>query len=119
MESKKVALITGANKGLGFETARQLGQMDITILMGSRDKQRGKDAVETLVAEGIDAQCVMLDVIDQVSIDAAAEQVNRDFNKLDILVNNAGISIQHGPPSEMSMEELRTTFERTFSECLP
>lgn len=114
MDSDKVALITGSNKGLGFETARQLGQMNIKILMGSRDEQRGQEALETLVAEGIDAQCVILDVTDQCTIDAVVERVDHDAGKLDILVNNAGISIQHGLPSEMSIDDLRTTFDTNF-----
>jgi NAD(P)-dependent dehydrogenase (short-subunit alcohol dehydrogenase family) len=114
MESNRVAFITGANKGLGFETARQLGQLGIKIIMGSRNEQRGQEAAGTLAAEGIDARCIVVDVTDQTTIDAAVEQVDREVGKLDILINNAGISIQHSPPSEMSMEDLRRTFDTNF-----
>src|SRR5271157_701574 len=109
-----IAMITGANKGLGFETARQLGQKGITILLGSRDEERGREALETLLAEGISAQCILLDVTDQTTIDDACQRIDRDFGKLDILVNNAGISIQHGPPSEMDIADLRQTFDTNF-----
>jgi NAD(P)-dependent dehydrogenase (short-subunit alcohol dehydrogenase family) len=112
--SGAIAFITGANKGLGFETARQLGQMGIKIFMGCRDEQRGREALETLVGEGIDAVYVNLDVTNQDTIDEAVQFVDREVGKLDILVNNAGISIQHSPPSEMAMEELRTTFDTNF-----
>jgi NAD(P)-dependent dehydrogenase (short-subunit alcohol dehydrogenase family) len=114
MEHERFAFITGANKGLGFETSRQLGQLGIVIFMGCRDEQRGKEAKEGLVSEGIDARYVPINVTDQATIDAAAEQVDREAGKLDILINNAGISIQHGPPSEMGMEELRRTFDTNF-----
>jgi NAD(P)-dependent dehydrogenase (short-subunit alcohol dehydrogenase family) len=108
-ESKRVALITGANKGIGFETARQLGPMGITVLIGSREQQRGQTAVDTLRGETIDAQLLILDVADQLSIDRAAADVERQFGKLDILVNNAGILLERIPPSQCQIENLRKT----------
>ncbi len=108
---KRVALITGANQGIGFETARQLGKRGITVFVGSRDKQRGQKAVETLRGEGADARLIVLDVTKQSEIDAAATQVGRDFGKLDILVNNAGILLETVSPSECEVENLRKTFD--------
>ncbi len=110
-ESKRVALITGANKGIGFETARQLGPLGITILIGSREQQRGQTAVDALRGEAIDARLVLLDVADHQSIDRAAADVERQFGKLDILVNNAGILLERIPPSECRIENLRKTLE--------
>src|SRR5581483_4704152 len=95
----KLALITGANKGIGLETARQLGIMGITVLVGSREKDRGLAAVDTLRSESIDARLLVLNVLDQNSIDRAAAEVDRIFGKLDILVNNAGILLERVPPS--------------------
>lgn len=107
--SEQVALITGANKGIGFETARQLGQQGIVVLIGARDEGRGRKAVETLKQEEIKARLVALDVTAQSTIDAAAAQIDRDFGRLDILINNAGIGLQLGPASKVGTEHLRTT----------
>ncbi len=112
--SGRVALITGANKGIGFEIARQLGRHGITVLVGARDQQRGQRATETLVGEKIDARYLSLDVTSQSSIDAAALEVSEKFGRLDILVNNAGIMIERVPPSECMVENLRKTFETNF-----
>jgi NAD(P)-dependent dehydrogenase (short-subunit alcohol dehydrogenase family) len=112
--SVRVALITGANKGIGFEIARQLGRHGITVLVGARDSQRGKQATEALVGEGIDARDIQLDVTSQSSIDAAAEEVGAKFGRLDILVNNAGILVERVLPSECAVQNLRKTFETNF-----
>lgn len=112
-ETKKIALITGANKGIGFEIARQLGVQGITVLAGVRDRGRGEIAVQKLRAEGIDAALVQIDVTDQASIDAAAASIDQTYGKLDILVNNAAISLREAgtPPSELTIEALRQTFD--------
>lgn len=112
--SEKVALITGANKGIGFETARQLGEQGITVLIGSRNQQQGEQAASTLRAKGVKAQTLVIDVTNQNTIDAAVGEVTHAFRKLDILVNNAGISIERVPPSQSQMENLRKTFETNF-----
>ena len=75
--TSKIALISGANKGIGFETARQLGRQGITVLLGSRDGQRGAEAAARLKSEGIDARAVALAVTDDASIRAAAAWVER------------------------------------------
>jgi NAD(P)-dependent dehydrogenase (short-subunit alcohol dehydrogenase family) len=115
-EIRKIALVTGANKGIGFEIARQLGTQGINVLVGARDQARGAAAVQTLRAAGIEASSVQLDVTDQTSIDTVAAYIDQTYGKLDILVNNAAISVREGsaPPSELALEDLRKTFETNF-----
>jgi NAD(P)-dependent dehydrogenase (short-subunit alcohol dehydrogenase family) len=111
-EEKKIALVTGANKGIGFEIARQLGSQDITVLVGARDLARGEEAAQKLRDEEIEAIVVQLDVTDQDNIDAAAAFIDRTYGRLDILVNNAGISVRewNTPPSQLSLADLQKTF---------
>ncbi len=110
--SKKVALITGANKGLGFETARQLGAQGITILVGARDEARGTEAVAKLQAEGVDAHFIQLNVTDAATHANAAKFIEEKFGKLDILINNAGVLMDYGVPiSAAPVANWRTTFE--------
>ena len=99
MSSKKIALITGANKGIGFETARQLGQKGITVLVGARDDAKAGQAAEKLRKDGIDAHGIVIDVNDAVSIKKAAAQIERDHGRLDILVNNAGVMLDDAKKS--------------------
>jgi NAD(P)-dependent dehydrogenase (short-subunit alcohol dehydrogenase family) len=107
----KVALITGANKGIGLEIARQLGRQGMTVLLGARDEGRGQEAAETLRADGVDARAIQLDVTSQETIDRAAHRIQKEFGRLDVLVNNAGIFIDDAPPSELDMKMLRRTYE--------
>ncbi len=111
MNSSKVALITGANKGIGLEIARQLGQQGITVALGARDEQRGTEATETLRAEGLDAHFVRLDLNDAASIAALPQAIEAQFGRLDILVNNAGVAIDDAPPSRVSLDIVRRTYE--------
>jgi NAD(P)-dependent dehydrogenase (short-subunit alcohol dehydrogenase family) len=113
-KANRVALITGANKGIGLEIARQLGRKEITVFIGARDDKRGQESANHLRDEGIDARFVQLDVTDQVAIDAAAEDIEREFGRLDILVNNAAIFIDDGPPSKLSIDALRRTYDTNF-----
>ncbi len=113
-KAEQVALITGANKGIGFETARQLGEQGITILVGSRNRHQGEQAASALQATGLKAHTLVIDVTNQSTIDAAVEEVARTFGKLDILVNNAGISLERVPPSQSQLENLRKTFDTNF-----
>ena len=109
---KKVALITGANRGLGFETARQLGQQGITVLIGARNEKAGTEAAETLRGEGIDAQFLHLDVTAASTHSNAAKFIEEKFGKLDILINNAGILQDYGVKiSEAPVANWRNTFE--------
>ena len=122
MSEKKVALITGANKGLGLETARQLGKLGYTVLIGSRDPLKGEVAARLMRNEGIDVRVVKLDVNRQADIDAAAAMVESEFGKLDVLVNNAGVMIEKGwtknTTSETTLENLRATFEANLFSVL-
>jgi len=123
---RRVAVVTGANKGIGLEIARQLAREGITVFIGARDEERGQAAAEKLRAEGLDARPLRLDVTDDASVAAAASLVERGAGRLDILVNNAGIAIDDGPPSRVSSDILRRTYEtnvfgvvRTTQAMLP
>ncbi len=106
-----IALITGANKGIGFETARMLGARGVTVLAGARDGARGAAAEAALREEGIDARFVPLDVRDPASAREAADLIDADYGRLDILVNNAAIATAGGPPSATSLDGVREVFE--------
>jgi NAD(P)-dependent dehydrogenase (short-subunit alcohol dehydrogenase family) len=110
-----VALISGANKGLGLETGRQLGKLGYTVLLGSRDALKGEVAARRLRDDSVNARVVKLDVTKQRDIDAAATQIESEFGKLDVLVNNAGAMIEKdwtkNTTSETTIENLRKTFE--------
>jgi NAD(P)-dependent dehydrogenase (short-subunit alcohol dehydrogenase family) len=108
-----IALITGANKGIGFETARLLGDRGMTVLAGARDKARGAEAERALRAGGADARFVALDVTDEESLTQAAEWIDGEYGLLDILVNNAGIARGDGTglPSQTTLATLRAVYE--------
>lgn len=109
---KKVALITGANQGIGLETARQLGKLDITVLVGARDEKRGAEAVAKLQAEGVDAQFLDVDMNDAATFANAARFIEERFGKLDILINNAGILLDpYASVTALSVDNWRKTFE--------
>ncbi len=109
---KKIALITGANKGIGFETARQLGKKDFTILLGARDEARGLAAVAAMKAEGIDAHLFQIDATDHASVKRAATAIEKQFGALDVLINNAGVFFEGDrvAPSQVPIEILRDTY---------
>jgi NAD(P)-dependent dehydrogenase (short-subunit alcohol dehydrogenase family) len=113
MSTKRIALITGANKGIGLETARQLGQQGITVLTGARDETKSSEAAEKLRKEGVDVHGIVIDVNDAASIQKAAARIESDYGRLDILVNNAGVMLDDDKkkPSEQSLEVWRKTFE--------
>ena len=135
-----IALITGANKGIGFETARQLAARGVTVLAGARDEARGIAAERALrdglqgglggdlreigglrgprdlrglrgLRDGADARYVPLDVTDATSVREAADWIEKEFGSLDILVNNAGITVGGGPPSETDLQAMREVYE--------
>lgn len=117
MTWKKIALVTGANKGIGFETSRQLAQLDVKVLMGTRNDTRGAAAVEILQADGLDVQSVHLDVTNSEHIAWVRDMTESSFGRLDILVNNAGIA--HPEESSqsaatVSIQVLRETFDVNF-----
>lgn len=111
MADEKVALITGANKGIGKEIARQLGVQGLIVLIGARDEGRGAAAAAELDRDGINAHAIQLDVTDQASIDVAANRIESDYGRLDVLVNNAGIALDGGPGGDLDVDRLRRTYE--------
>ena len=115
---EKVALVTGSNKGLGFGIAKKLGEQEITVLIGGRNPAKGKEAVDKLRQEKIDAHFIELDVSDCSSIESAYKAIAEQFGKLDILVNNAGVNLEFSAglpaPSEVSLDVIRKTFEVNF-----
>ncbi|MFC4534331.1 SDR family oxidoreductase [Sphaerisporangium dianthi] len=108
----KVALVTGGNKGIGLEVARQLASLGMTVMLAARDPHRCEEAVALLRKEDLDVHPVILDVTDQASVSAAAEQVAERPGRLDVLVNNAGISggLFH-LPSKADLDVVRQVFE--------
>src|SRR5271163_1499964 len=114
---KKVALITGGNKGIGLETARQLGKLGITVLVGARDLAKGEAAVAELKKDGVDARAVKLDVDNSADYAAVAKLIEKDYGVLDILINNAGIMLdgrKGNETSKTSQDILRKTFDTNF-----
>jgi NAD(P)-dependent dehydrogenase (short-subunit alcohol dehydrogenase family) len=110
MKNMKTVLVTGANKGIGRETARRLAQLDMTVLVGARDRARGEAAVDNLRHGSRDVHLVVLDVADEQSVGRAAAEVSERFGRLDVLVNNAGISLGAGAPSNQGLEAMRNIF---------
>jgi NAD(P)-dependent dehydrogenase (short-subunit alcohol dehydrogenase family) len=109
----KIALITGANKGVGFHIARDLAERGHTVLVGARSPERGEAAAERLRADGHDAVFVELDVTEPSTIDMVVKRVEEAYGRLDILVNNAGIALAFGggDTSELTLEVTRKVFE--------
>jgi len=116
MSTPRIALITGANKGLGFETARQLGKQGVHVLLGSRDAQRGAAAAQTLTKEGITASVIAIEVTNAASIAAAAAQVTKQYGHLDILINNAGV-LDYAADTGVETTSI-DTFRRVFETNL-
>src|SRR5258705_9938902 len=120
MYDNPVALVTGANKGIGLQIAKDLAARGFTVLVGSRNLERGETAAKSV---GADARALELDVTDQASIAAAAERIRNELGRLDVLVNNAGVShagkpgrplqeiAKSGRPSVASLDEVRAVFE--------
>jgi NAD(P)-dependent dehydrogenase (short-subunit alcohol dehydrogenase family) len=108
----KVALVTGANKGIGLEIARQLAALGMTVLLGARDPRRRDEAVAALRSAGGEVRPVALDVTEATSVDAAAAQINDQHGRLDVLVNNAGISGgAQQVPASADLNTVRAVFE--------
>ncbi|HAK61520.1 MAG TPA: short-chain dehydrogenase [Nitrospiraceae bacterium] len=119
MNNKKIALVTGANKGLGFETSRQLAQQGVLVLMGARNAGRGSAAAKKLKDAGLPAEFIHLDVTNHEHIKTAAREINKRFGKLDILVNNAGMShkeesLTGNSSGTISSRALREIFDTNF-----
>lgn len=114
-KTRKIAFITGANKGIGRETAEQLGTLGYTVLLGSRDVARGTRTVEALTQRGVDAHVVELDVTDTASIQKAAAFVAERWGHIDALVNNAGVGTGAGvATSTLAADVWRAVFDANF-----
>ena len=114
-DSKRIALVTGANKGIGLEIARQLAQAGVLVIIGARDPARAKAAVDDLSSHGLTAQSVSIDLDDHGGIAAAAKMIRAEHGRLDILVNNAGIvDPEDGPPTASSPEAARRIMSTNF-----
>ena len=111
-----IALVTGANKGIGLETARQLGARGATVLAAARDEERGREAERAVRAAGADARFVPLDVTDPGSVQRAADWIDREYGRLDILVNNAGIARFRQLPAQQT-DPGRPCARSTRSTC--
>jgi NAD(P)-dependent dehydrogenase (short-subunit alcohol dehydrogenase family) len=101
MNDSPVALVTGANKGIGLQIAKDLAAHGLTVIVGSRNLENGETAANSI--DG-DAHALQLDVTDQTSITAAAERIASEYGRLDVLINNAGIS--HAPSPDRSLEDV-------------
>jgi NAD(P)-dependent dehydrogenase (short-subunit alcohol dehydrogenase family) len=120
MHHQLVALVTGANKGIGLQIAKDLAARGLTVLIGSRDLERGEAAAKSV---GGSSRALQLDVTDHASIAAAAERIRNELGRLDVLVNNAGIAhagkpgqtfealLEAGRPSIASVAEVRAVFD--------
>jgi NAD(P)-dependent dehydrogenase (short-subunit alcohol dehydrogenase family) len=113
MTTATTALVTGANKGIGFAIAESLGRLGLRVVVGARNETAGSDSAARLAAEGIDATSVRIDVSSDESVAAAARELEERFGTLDVLVNNAGISGPFDPvtwgqdPTTMDLDDLR------------
>jgi len=112
MSTRKTALITGANKGIGREIARQLGHKGYSVWLGSRDAERGEKAAADLRKEGVDAHLLALDVTSDASVRAAAVTYGKANDTLDVLVNNAGVATGgYAAPTKASLDDMRAVYD--------
>ena len=119
--NEKIALVTGGNRGIGWQTALELSRAGVTVAIGARTEAQGKAAVEKLRAAGAEADWIRLDVTNEADREAARAYFEKRFGRLDILVNNAGVAAGGFPPvgpdhtaSEVTMEKLRAVMETNF-----
>ncbi|GET92626.1 short chain dehydrogenase, putative [Leishmania tarentolae] len=108
----KSVFITGGNRGIGLETARQMGKLGYYVIISCRDEEKAKSAIEKVLAEGVKADYVIMDVVDESSVAKAAAEVSKKVNGvLDVLINNAGYSAPSGAMNEVNLNEMRKCYE--------
>jgi NAD(P)-dependent dehydrogenase (short-subunit alcohol dehydrogenase family) len=106
--SRRIALLTGANKGIGFEIGRRLAEAAMTLLLGARDPAQGEAAAAGLRNEKLDVRYIHLNLLDQGTIERAATLIEAEFHRLDVLINHAGIADPNdGPPSTADLDAIR------------
>ena len=116
---EKIALVTGANKGIGLETVRQLAKQGVLVVLGARNENRLMQAVNQLKQEGLVVEGLLIDLENPATFDPAAQRIARQWGKLDILINNAGVQLElpewtGNTADNIQMETLRKTFEVNF-----
>jgi NAD(P)-dependent dehydrogenase (short-subunit alcohol dehydrogenase family) len=112
VDERRVALVTGGNRGIGLEICRQLGRQGLRVLLTARREDKGRAACEELRAEGSEVSFLPLEVTRAESVDAVREQVERELGRLDVLVNNAAVSLERGKfAADVDMETVRETLE--------
>lgn len=115
MTQTRVALVTGANRGIGLEIARQLARLGLLVALGSRDPAKGQEAANTLISEGLELPVVALDTADPASCRKVVDDVVSMLGRLDVLVNNAGVFLEKEATGEQSALNVRPeTVERTL-----
>ena len=115
---ERVAFITGANRGIGFETSKKLAESGIKVILGSREINKGKEAVKKLSNFGIDADLVQYDAFDEDAPQKVYDYISEKYKKLDILINNAGVLLTGNlfvtNSSTISDKDLKDTFQTNF-----
>ena len=119
---ERVAFITGANRGIGFETSKKLAESGIKVILGSRDINKGKEAVKKLSNFGIDADLVQYDAFDEDAPQKVYDYISEKYKKLDILINNAGVLLTGNlfvtNSSTISDKDLKDTFQTNFCSVI-
>lgn len=115
----RIAFVTGANKGIGFEIARQLAEQGLRVIVGARNEVRGNEAVTELGDEGLDVHLQLVDVAEPESIRGAMKQIHQAHGRLDVLVNNAGVYLDDGATAlDVSVDVVHATMDTNVMGAL-
>ncbi|ESL07457.1 short chain dehydrogenase [Trypanosoma rangeli SC58] len=114
MSPKRVALVTGGNRGIGYAAVRSLAQLGYCVLLGARDAQRGEAAAAKLQAEGLDVHLLHFTITDEASVAAAAREVEATYKRLDALINNAAVMDYDNHIVPLNVQQMREEFEVNF-----
>ncbi len=115
---KKVAVVTGSNKGIGLEICRQLSSQGVEVILTSRNIEKGHEAIAELKSAGLDVKYHQLDITNEESIDQFVKDLEKDYGKVDILINNAGIFVNYLGFKDVSIETIKETMETNFYGAL-